>query len=236
VLYLMLSGTLPFMGANDRQVCAAVLRGPIDTNGPAWDGVSDGAKSVVMRMLCRDPASRATPEELLAHPWLAREAVVVAVAAAQAPTPLAPPALAKAKSAPAASIPTAAAAAAAVATAAPAAAVAAAAAAAGPRGASRSLCGVPSALPPRPRASELRSISASAAGDGAAGCGGRACGGAPARACRRHGPGAEPRGPSQLCRMHSARDAGAEPGPREQQQHQERAPAAAAATAAAAPL
>ena len=91
VLYLMLSGTLPFMGPSDRAVCAAVLGGAAPrTDGPGWAGVSDGAKAVVARMLCRDPRARATPEELLAHPWLARDAVVVAVAAAQATAP--PPA------------------------------------------------------------------------------------------------------------------------------------------------
>ncbi|GBF88497.1 hypothetical protein Rsub_01210 [Raphidocelis subcapitata] len=149
ILYLMLTGQLPFMGANDRQVCAAVLRGSVSTEGDAWEGVSEGAKSVVRRMLCRDPKARATAEELLAHPWLAREAVVVAVAAAQAPQPpaaaLAPASKAGVK-APAGA----------------AAARAAAPAAGGPRGASRSLCSAPSALPPRPRACELRSISASA--------------------------------------------------------------------------
>ncbi|KAI8464387.1 MAG: kinase-like domain-containing protein [Monoraphidium minutum] len=84
VLYLMLSGQLPFMGSNDRQVCDAVLRGPIPLEGGPWDGVSDGAKDAVSRMLCRDPRARATAEELLAHPWLGREDVVVAVAAAPA--------------------------------------------------------------------------------------------------------------------------------------------------------
>jgi serine/threonine protein kinase len=91
ILYLMLSGTLPFMGSTDRHVCAAVLHGAIATEGSPWAAVSEGAKSVVRRMLCRDPRARATPEELLAHPWLAREAVVVAVAAAQATQPPLPP-------------------------------------------------------------------------------------------------------------------------------------------------
>ncbi|KAI8472934.1 MAG: kinase-like domain-containing protein [Monoraphidium minutum] len=90
VLYLMLSGELPFMGPSDRAVCAAVLGGAVRLDGPAWGGVPDAAKAVVGRMLERDPSRRAAAGELLAHPWLAQEGVVAAVAAAQAP--LSPPA------------------------------------------------------------------------------------------------------------------------------------------------
>lgn len=84
ILYLMLSGELPFMAPTDRQVCAAVLHAPITLDGANWDAVSDGAKAVVRRMLCRDPARRAAPEELLSHPWLAGKEVVAAVEGAQA--------------------------------------------------------------------------------------------------------------------------------------------------------
>jgi hypothetical protein len=205
VLYLMLSGKLPFMGANDRQVCAAVLQSEIVTEGGAWDDVSDGAKSAVRRMLCRDPKARATPEELLAHPWLARDAVVVAVAAAQAPHAAGKAAAAKAATAPAAATvaaplaqPQLQHAAASAAAAAPSAAKLAAAAAphGGIRGASRSFCAVSSMLPPRPRASELRSISASAAANGSClsrgGCGGGSaavpCAGAAAALAARRAP------------------------------------------------
>ena len=90
VLYLMLSGTLPFMGATDRAVCAQVLSADIVTDGGPWDVVSPGAKALLRRMLCRDARARAGAEELLAHPWLAAREVVAAAAAAQAPAP--PPA------------------------------------------------------------------------------------------------------------------------------------------------
>lgn len=71
VAYLMLAGRLPFDGACDREIITAVLDSAPAFDGPAWAGVSADARDCVASMLVKDPARRATIDQLLAHPWLA---------------------------------------------------------------------------------------------------------------------------------------------------------------------
>ncbi|GJP71989.1 hypothetical protein CLOP_g2767 [Closterium sp. NIES-67] len=70
VLYVMLSGALPFFACKSRSLCDAILHGPVRMEGPRWDGVSEAAKAVVRRMLEKDPAQRATIEQVHETPWM----------------------------------------------------------------------------------------------------------------------------------------------------------------------
>ena len=70
VLYITLSGLPPFWGRDDRAVMDAILAGAIDVSSPPWDAVSAGAKDLVLKLLDRDPATRPTAADALAHPWV----------------------------------------------------------------------------------------------------------------------------------------------------------------------
>ncbi|CAI5955264.1 unnamed protein product [Closterium sp. NIES-65] len=64
VLYVMLSGALPFFATKNRTLVEAIMHGPARMEGPRWEGVSEGAKAVVRRMLEKDPEERATIQQI----------------------------------------------------------------------------------------------------------------------------------------------------------------------------
>ncbi|KAM0927660.1 hypothetical protein ACQ4PT_002738 [Festuca glaucescens] len=70
VLYLMLSGTVPFYGATAPEIFEAVLRGTLCFPTRAFANVSPEAKDLVRRMLCRDVSRRFSAEQVLRHPWI----------------------------------------------------------------------------------------------------------------------------------------------------------------------
>ena len=102
LLYILLSGLPPFWGRDDRQVMDRVLGGAVDVTTTPWNTISSGAKNLVLKLLDRNPATRPTAADALAHPWvvshLSREgrsaAAAVAVAggggAASAPVAMPP--------------------------------------------------------------------------------------------------------------------------------------------------
>ncbi|GLI64350.1 hypothetical protein VaNZ11_007589, partial [Volvox africanus] len=75
ILHILLTGYAPFDGRNDQEILRAVQTGKLDlTTDPIWASISRDATAVVTAMLNRDPAKRATADEVLAMPWLGRTA------------------------------------------------------------------------------------------------------------------------------------------------------------------
>lgn len=70
VLYMMLSGTVPFSGATAGEIFQAVLRGNLRFPPRAFAAVSPEAKDLLRRMLCRDVWRRLSAEQVLSHPWI----------------------------------------------------------------------------------------------------------------------------------------------------------------------
>ncbi|CAI5940592.1 unnamed protein product [Closterium sp. NIES-65] len=70
VLYVLLSGSPPFWGADDNGVFRAVLEAPLHLTSGAWAGVSAEAKGLLRCMLHRDPRRRPSAAKLLSHPWI----------------------------------------------------------------------------------------------------------------------------------------------------------------------
>ncbi|XP_064639323.1 peripheral plasma membrane protein CASK-like isoform X10 [Lineus longissimus] len=69
MLFILLSGTLPFCGTKDR-LFDAISEGRYYMNPRQWDYISDDAKDLVHRMLEKDPDRRITVEEALQHKWV----------------------------------------------------------------------------------------------------------------------------------------------------------------------
>jgi calcium/calmodulin-dependent protein kinase I len=65
VLYMMLSGTVPFSGATAGEIFQAVLRGNLRFPPRAFAAVSPEAKDLLRRMLCRDVWRRLSAEQVL---------------------------------------------------------------------------------------------------------------------------------------------------------------------------
>eukprot|EP00188_Purpureofilum_apyrenoidigerum_P002421 Plantae.Rhodophyta-Purpureofilum_apyrenoidigerum.ctg2499.p1 GENE.Plantae.Rhodophyta-Purpureofilum_apyrenoidigerum.ctg2499~~Plantae.Rhodophyta-Purpureofilum_apyrenoidigerum.ctg2499.p1 ORF type:complete len:582 (-),score=168.87 Plantae.Rhodophyta-Purpureofilum_apyrenoidigerum.ctg2499:141-1886(-) len=75
VLYIMLSGKVPFYGKSDRQILKMTLRGKFNIEKDPWPYISKEAKECVCSMLTMDPALRPDAKAMLAHPWIREDGV-----------------------------------------------------------------------------------------------------------------------------------------------------------------
>ena len=69
ILYVLLSGTPPFNGANDDEIMEAVSTGRYTFDCAEFKDVSRTAKSLISRMMAFNPAQRATAEQALKDVW-----------------------------------------------------------------------------------------------------------------------------------------------------------------------
>ena len=72
ILYILLSGEPPFFGDSDDAIFQSILRGELDLASEPWREISAGAKECVQLMLVSNPRRRATTQQVLAHPWMAK--------------------------------------------------------------------------------------------------------------------------------------------------------------------
>lgn len=65
ILYILLSGKVPFYGKTTNDMLDSTLRGRYHFNDTVWLTVTDDAKKCVERMLTYDPEERVTAQEML---------------------------------------------------------------------------------------------------------------------------------------------------------------------------
>ncbi len=70
MLFILLSGRVPFPARDSIAAAAAAEVGAFEMAGRAWEGVSSEARGLVAALLAADPAARPAAAEVLAHPWL----------------------------------------------------------------------------------------------------------------------------------------------------------------------
>ncbi|CAL5385501.1 unnamed protein product [Camellia sinensis] len=82
ILYILLSGVPPFWAETDAGIFKQILKGKLDFKSDPWPQISDSAKDLIQKMLCRDPRTRITAHEVLlffmtsdlvtppGHPWI----------------------------------------------------------------------------------------------------------------------------------------------------------------------
>mmetsp|Transcript_9594 Transcript_9594/g.21545 ORF Transcript_9594/g.21545 Transcript_9594/m.21545 type:complete len:250 (-) Transcript_9594:156-905(-) len=68
-MYVLLGGSPPFYGDDDRAILKMVKAGKFDFPDAEWNGVSDQAKDLICAMLTKDTAKRCSSEQALQHPW-----------------------------------------------------------------------------------------------------------------------------------------------------------------------
>jgi len=71
ILYILLCGFPPFYHQSTAQLYKQIKKGAYDFPAPYWDEISDEAKDLVKKLLTVNPQNRATPDEVLEHPWVA---------------------------------------------------------------------------------------------------------------------------------------------------------------------
>ncbi|XP_067000402.2 myosin light chain kinase family member 4 [Anabrus simplex] len=72
VAFILLSGLSPFLGDDDADTFANVVKLDYDFQDEAFDGVSEDAKDFISRLLVRRKDGRMTAKECLQHRWLTR--------------------------------------------------------------------------------------------------------------------------------------------------------------------
>jgi len=70
MVYLLLSGALPFVGRTITDTLDLVLVAPLEISGSAWDEISEDAKLLIKACLQRDLNYRPTAQEVLEYRWI----------------------------------------------------------------------------------------------------------------------------------------------------------------------
>eukprot|EP00826_Nyctotherus_ovalis_P002192 TRINITY_DN10418_c0_g1_i1.p1 TRINITY_DN10418_c0_g1~~TRINITY_DN10418_c0_g1_i1.p1 ORF type:complete len:410 (+),score=128.02 TRINITY_DN10418_c0_g1_i1:26-1231(+) len=69
IMYILLSGRVPFNGSSEKKIFKAIQRGTFSFPSPMWDRVSKEAKDLITKMLTYNPEKRITAAEAYNHPW-----------------------------------------------------------------------------------------------------------------------------------------------------------------------
>lgn len=70
IIYLLLSGDLPFMGRSQRELFRAIVVGKYDFPDEMWGDVSEHAKELIKGLLVTDPSKRLTAKQAMASRWM----------------------------------------------------------------------------------------------------------------------------------------------------------------------
>lgn len=72
LLYVMISGNLPFPSPNDEAAEKAICEGKYIFPRNLFAGVSNSCKDLIAKLLLKNPGSRLSAQEALNHPWVKR--------------------------------------------------------------------------------------------------------------------------------------------------------------------
>lgn len=70
VLYIMLSGKVPFPGRNEHEIIQNVIKGSFHFNHPAFESVSEECKDIIKKCLVKDIDKRFSAVDCLNHSWI----------------------------------------------------------------------------------------------------------------------------------------------------------------------
>jgi len=70
LLYVLLSGRLPFAADTDAELFKLIIDGDLIWKSPQFDTVSDEAKDLISKLIVVDPDDRYTAKQALDHPWI----------------------------------------------------------------------------------------------------------------------------------------------------------------------
>ncbi len=70
VLYILLSGKVPFPGRNELEIISNVIKGEFHFNHDAFKNVSADCKDLICSLLNKDVNKRITAQEAVNHRWI----------------------------------------------------------------------------------------------------------------------------------------------------------------------
>ncbi|KNC47295.1 CAMK protein kinase [Thecamonas trahens ATCC 50062] len=70
ILYVMLSGYMPFSEQGETPIQETICKGMYSLDDAMWGSISSDAKDLIAALLQVDPKARLTAEQARAHPWL----------------------------------------------------------------------------------------------------------------------------------------------------------------------
>eukprot|EP00727_Mastigamoeba_balamuthi_P012755 m51a1_g8101 putative myosin light chain kinase (415) ;mRNA; f:84027-86682 len=70
ILYVLLSGYLPFFGDTQEELFDKIMSGTYSFSNKCWEDISPEAKDLLSKMLVVSPQTRITIAACLAHPWV----------------------------------------------------------------------------------------------------------------------------------------------------------------------
>ena len=73
IIYLLLSGTLPFDDDDDREIARQTIHDDVDFSYPIWKKIGGDVKTMIKKLLAKDKKDRMTLEEVLQHPWILKK-------------------------------------------------------------------------------------------------------------------------------------------------------------------
>ena len=77
IIYLLLSGRLPFTGMNAQELFSNVLRGNLEFPVTEWENITTEAKLLCKKLLDRNPETRMTAKQALTSAWIQKDAVTL---------------------------------------------------------------------------------------------------------------------------------------------------------------
>ncbi|KAL7208884.1 hypothetical protein ACSBR1_030590 [Camellia fascicularis] len=59
----------------EKGIFRQIIKGKLDFESDPWPNISESAKDLIQKMLCRDPKKRITAHEVLCHPWIVDDSI-----------------------------------------------------------------------------------------------------------------------------------------------------------------
>ena len=69
IMYALLSGCLPFYGKTPKEVFEKIIAARVSFNTKEFQGISESAKDLIIKLLNKDKDQRYTCAMALKHPW-----------------------------------------------------------------------------------------------------------------------------------------------------------------------
>jgi serine/threonine protein kinase len=70
VMYILLSGKVPFPGRNELEIIGNVIKGEFHFNHESFKVVSEDCKDLICHLLVKDAENRYSAEDAFNHRWI----------------------------------------------------------------------------------------------------------------------------------------------------------------------